>query len=135
MTLFEMYIADSWALVGLIWVIQLVHYPSFKFISKDNFLDFHRHHTLSISLIVMPLMLLELGLSIWIGFENGFASQTVIPLILVTLIWLSTFFIQIPIHQKLGNGKDEILIRKLVKTNWIRTVLWTLKGFFISFIL
>ena len=47
---------------------------------------------------------------------------------LVVLIWLSTFTLQVPIHKKLQSGKDKTLIRRLLKTNWIRTVAWSMKA-------
>lgn len=122
----------SWALFGLIWVIQLVHYPTFEFVDSTNFLAFHQHHTKTITLIVMPLMLGELGLSIY--FVKQQSSIYLGPLILVGLIWLSTFFIQVPIHHTLGAGKDSFLIQKLVNTNWIRTILWTIKAVWVSYL-
>ena len=123
----------TWALVGLIWVIQLVHYPTFKFIAKDDFLAFHQHHTQSITFIVMPLMLAEIGLAFYLAQQQEWAMIWFIPLILVLLIWLSTFLIQVPIHQQLGTGKDSFLIERLVLTNWIRTILWTIKAIWISY--
>ncbi|MEL6868082.1 MAG: hypothetical protein AAFP19_26910, partial [Bacteroidota bacterium] len=110
-------LSTSWALFGLIWTIQLSHYPSFSYIDIQQFNDFHGHHTRSITLIVMPLMLLELGLSIWMA--RSFDMLWLIPLIMVILIWASTFFIQIPLHNQLASGKDMAAIKQLVQTNWI----------------
>jgi len=121
----------SWALFSLIWVVQLVHYPAFEFVDSQRFLDFHQHHTSSITLIVMPLMLTELGISIYLAKQQP--SIYLAPLILVVLIWLSTFLIQVPIHNALGNGKDSFLIQKLINTNWIRTILWTIKAIWVSY--
>lgn len=123
----------SWALFGLIWVIQLVHYPAFEFVDSQNFLAFHQHHTSAITFIVMPLMLIELGLSIYLGQHYQWNTVYLIPLLLVLIIWLSTFFIQVPLHNTLGNGKDSDLIQKLVNTNWIRTILWTIKAIWVSY--
>ena len=122
----------SWILVGLIWVIQVVHYPTFEFIDNANFLAFHQHHTTAISLIVMPLMIAEVGLGIYLVKQHP--STYIGPLILVALIWLSTFLIQVPIHNALGEGKDSFLIQKLVNTNWIRTIMWTIKAIWVSYL-
>lgn len=122
----------SWALFGLIWVVQLVHYPTFEFVDSQNFLAFHQHHTSAITLIVMPLMLAEVGLGIYLTKQHP--SIYLGPLILVGLIWLNTFLIQVPIHNALGNGKDSFLIQKLVHTNWIRTILWTIKGIWVGYL-
>ncbi len=122
----------SWALFGLIWVVQLVHYPSFHYVDPDRFVAFHRHHTRSISFIVLPLMLVELGLGAVLVWQSDLDWKYITALIIVGLIWASTFLIQVPDHNALGKGKDDSLIARLVKTNWIRTVLWTLKALWLS---
>jgi len=123
---------------GLIWTIQLVHYPSMRFVSRDKFELFHSFHQLRISIIAMPLMAIELITSIILfmqNIENESSLIFKINLIIVTLIWFSTFFIQVPLHQKLSKGKKNSLIDKLVLTNWFRTVLWTLRSILIIFFL
>ena len=130
-----LYFAVSWALVGLIWVIQLVKYPAFHFVDASRFAEYHLHHEKSITAIVLPLMVLELVLSFLLGINSNWEIYHLISLIIVLAIWLSTFLIQIPIHRILENGKDDQAIDQLVRTNWIRTFLWTLKGilFFLVF--
>ena len=129
----QIYFAVSWALVGLIWVIQLVKYPAFHFIDPSRFIEYHNHHTRSITIIVMPLMMVELALSGWLLWKIGWSVDYWIPAVAVAAIWVSTFTLQIPQHQILENGKDKKAINKLVRTNWIRTVLWTLKGLWLMF--
>ena len=55
-----------------------------------------------------------------------------LSMILLIIIWLSTFFIQVPIHNKLLDEPSNYLT-KLVRTNWIRTVLWTVKAMMIIY--
>lgn len=121
MAVFELLI--SFALVVLIWIIQILHYPSFRFIEKEIFPSFEQFHTKRISYIVIPLMLSELFLSI--------IDPKPFVLSLLILIWGSTFFIQVPCHEKLKNGFDENVISRLIFTNWIRTILWTIKFIFL----
>lgn len=112
-------------LVGLIWIIQCVHYPSFGFIEKhrDNF---HVFHVRSITPIVAPLMVFELLISVFLFHKNlNFFFGAM--LLLVILIWLSTFLIQIPFHEKIKDEWNEKKINSLVRSNWIRTILWSLK--------
>ena len=118
----------SFIAVGLIWTIQLVHYPSMSFISKDKFPEYHNFHSIRISILAMPLMLAELVTSIMLWYQNfNNAIQTVflINLIIVVLIWLSTFLIQAPLHNVLSKEKNKEKLSKLICTNWIRTILWT----------
>ena len=126
------HLLTSWALFGLIWTIQLSHYPAFQFICEKDFSAFHQHHTSSITLVVMPLMLLELGMVGWQAYQSSWNWIWVITLLLVVAIWASTFFIQIPLHGKLEAGKDLEVIKELVKTNWIRTILWSIKAIWVS---
>ena len=86
----------------------------------------------------MPLMAIELITTIILFMQNIDNESSLIfkiNLIIVILIWFSTFFIQVPLHQKLSKGKKNSLIDKLVLTNWFRTVLWTLRSILIIFFL
>ena len=123
----------SWALFALIWVIQLTHYPAFKYIAENQFQFFHQHHTKSISLIVIPLMLAEISLSLWLAIQHHNNWLYPVLLLLVIGVWASTFLIQVPIHNALVNGKDLKLIENLIKSNWIRTLLWTAKAILITY--
>ncbi len=126
-------LAISWILVGLIWTIQLVHYPSFAYIDQQVFQIFHQHHTSSILLIVMPLMLLELGLAFYLAQHYNWQLVFLVSLIVVVLIWMSTFFVQVPLHNALEIEKDINIIQKLVTTNWFRTILWTGKAIWLTY--
>ncbi len=118
---------SSFALFGLIWTVQLVHYPTFLYVSEGEFSKFEDFHKKAITLIVMPLMLLELlsatGL---LYFEYN--TIHLINFVIVTLIWMSTMFISVPLHNDLSDGKNEKSIEKLISTNWIRTILWSIKS-------
>lgn len=123
--------AISWGLFVLIWMVQVVHYPSFAYIDAKQFEAFHQHHTRSISYIVLPLMLLELGIAGILALQHTFHWTYFVPLGFVLLIWASTFLIQVPDHNSLAAGKELSKIKHLVETNWIRTILWTLKAFWL----
>jgi len=121
----------SFIAVGLIWTIQLVHYPSMKFIPKERFVEYHNFHSIRISFLAMPLMLTELGTSLMLFYQNyNNAIQTIflINLVIVVLIWLSTFLIQVPLHNALSKEKQSEKLSKLIYTNWIRTILWTARS-------
>ena len=126
LTLIFFQLLITFGLVILIWVIQILHYPSFIFYKEQNFSSAMKFHQLRITLITLPLMITELALSAFIFYKSQNIFST-FSLILVGLIWISTFFIQVPLHEKLLKKMEPIIISRLVKTNWIRTVLWTLK--------
>ncbi len=116
----------TFGLFVLIWIIQILHYPSFFFYEEEDFSEAMISHQRGISFITIPLMLTELFVTGWIFYKTPDVYSSV-SIFLVFLIWLSTFFIQVPLHEKLLEGKSLILIERLVLTNWIRTFLWSLK--------
>jgi ABC-type microcin C transport system permease subunit YejB len=54
---------------------------------------------------------------------------------LLAIIWASTAFLQVPIHNALTNGFDAQAHARLVDTNWIRTLAWTARGIFALYFL
>lgn len=122
-------LASSLFLAGLIWTIQIVHYPIFHRLETDNFADHIHFHKGAISLLVVPVMTLELGTSAWLSW---FASSNLIyhqaGFVIVLLIWLITFSVQVPIHSKLSLSRNVSAINRLIKTNWLRTFLWSVKA-------
>ena len=112
-------------LTGLIWTIQLVHYPAFHFVSS-NFLSFHDFHSRRITWIVAPLMVTELwtgGALIWLAKESFYIANFAG----IIVIWIVTIFLSIPQHKILSLRRDELAIKKLVSSNWPRTILWTIR--------
>lgn len=117
----------SFNMLGIILIIQFVHYPSFIFIDKSQFQSFEKNHSRKISFIVAPLMMAELLIALILSFDNPSLIQNSISIITI-LICLSTFLISVPIHKRLLAGYSKELIEILIKTNWIRTILWIIKS-------
>ena len=120
-------------MVGVIWVIQLVHYPSFHFIDIKQYTTFQRFHMSRISYVVIPAMLTELFTLILIIISMDQIDTLVLAsAILLIFIWLITAVFFSGVHQKLTLGYDQTVVDKLVKLNWGRTLLWTLRLLLIS---
>jgi riboflavin synthase len=77
-------------------------------------------------------MLAELILSIWWVISDDYSAVSVSAGVFVLIVWLSTFVLQVPIHNRLKAGKEDREIRHLVATNWIRTAAWSLKAVVVS---
>ncbi len=120
-------------LVAIIWIIQLLHYPSFRFVDTDKASAFHEFHTRSITPIVAPLMVIELVI-VSLNLYHHLSMINMLLFSIVTVIWCSTFLIQVPIHAKLTTNYSSMLIDRLIKTNWIRTFCWTAKLLLITYI-
>ena len=122
----------SSVMTGIIWVIQIVHYPSFHFIEKELYTAFQKFHMNKISIIVMPIMLAELITGIMLLFDKSSKSFFLITsLIILILIWAITGVFFSKVHSKLIFGYEELVVNQLVVMNWIRTLLWTLRLFFL----
>ena len=125
-------LAVSWGLLILIWLVQLIIYPGFHRITSDDFISYHRWYVIRISAVVLPLMIAELGITIRWVLSSDDSPASVSTIFLVFIIWLSTFALQVPIHNRLKKGKDSTQIQRLVTTNWIRTAAWSLKAAIVS---
>ena len=126
-------ILSCYFMTGVIWIIQIVHYPSFKFIEFKQFLNFQKFHTQMITFVVAPMMVLEIFTAFYLLVVNDFSTYWTIHIVLLIAIWLCTAFLSVPIHNLLA--KPHItdverlqLVKLLVKTNWPRTLLWSLRS-------
>jgi hypothetical protein len=121
--------AVTWYLVGLIWLVQLVQYPMFAYLDRSQFAQAHAFHSSAIGIVVAPPMLLELALAVWIVFQEGRGWLGWAALALVLIVWASTFFVIVPMHEQLGTrGFDAEVHRRMLAWNWVRTIAWTLRG-------
>ncbi|MEW4567738.1 hypothetical protein AB1L88_07715 [Tautonia sp. JC769] len=115
-------------MTGLIWLVQVVHYPLLVEVSPGAFGRYHAEHVRRIGPVVGPAMLAELvsaaGLVVLLppGTPGWLA---VAGLIVAGLTWVVTAAVQVPLHRRLALGFDAGRCRSLVRGNWVRTVLWS----------
>ena len=115
-------------MTGVIWVIQIVHYPSFHFIEKELYTAFQKFHMNKISIIVIPIMLAELITGMMLFLDKSYKSPLlIISVIILVLIWLTTGVFFTKAHNELITGYQQAVVNQLVVMNWIRTSLWTLR--------
>lgn len=131
MILWCIHLAATWFMVGLIWVIQLVHYPLFAGVGRGEFMAYHADHNKLITMIVMPVMLTELISAVALALNPPARFHVALLWLSVALVgiaWLTTAFASVPAHGVLSAGFDLQAHRSLVLTNWIRTIAWSAKG-------
>jgi hypothetical protein len=119
-------------MAGVIWFVQLVHYPLFDRVGEREFGCFEREHVRRTTWIVAPLMIAEASSAIGLVllfWSSPYRGLLLLGLLLLVVIWASTAFIQVPCHRKLNKGLDLSVVQRLVWTNWIRTTAWTARGF------
>ena len=113
------------AMLVFLWLVQIIIYPSFKNISKESFLNWHKSYQTKVCLIMGPIMLLQIY-GITIDLIDTIGPITLIRFVLLILSWLLTVMISVPLHKKIESNNDlEQSIDKLIKTNVPRTLTWT----------
>lgn len=115
------------SMTAVIWLVQILIYPNFRFIPRSSFKEFHEFHSRRITWIVAPAMLTELATGVALLYLK---TQTAYALNLVSILvtWLLTMFVSVPIHNALGTQlQNAKLIEKLIWTNWFRTTAWTIR--------
>ena len=122
--LFNLFISSF--MFGVIIVTQIVNYPLLLDFFKFDLEILHKSYVNKISIIVIPFMLLELFIALYLVYNDTYLSYTNLGLLII--IYLSTFFIQVPIHDKIKYNTNIRLLKKLISSNWIRTSSWFLKS-------
>ena len=118
-------------MLGVILMVQLVHYPLFRHVGTAGYETYQAEHMRRISWIVGPAMTVELATAVWIvvALPGGVPPWMAwAGLGLVVLLWGTTGLVHVPLHTRLTDGFDAETHRRLVRTNWVRTVAWALRA-------
>lgn len=109
----------------VLWIVQLVIYPSFLRLQPMEIVEWHRTYTFRISFVIMPCMLTQLAIGVARAYmEPSEMNITYLSLVLIT--WTLTFFVSVPLHNKVSRGEGSAeVFQSLVRTNWPRTLLWS----------
>lgn len=129
--LLALHAAATLLMSGLAWFVAVVHYPLMAEVGGPEFPRYERLHRQRTTWLVAPLMLTEAGLAVWLAvfpppavalWQVGAAAA------LLAAIWLSTFAVQVPLHERLSHGFDAAAHRRLVVTHYGRAAAWTLRS-------
>ncbi len=132
--LFSVHLFLSLYMLGVIWFVQMIHYPMFLHFSCNESVNPFAHHQSKATSLALPMILelVSIALLAFMPYPNF--MSVLILLVLTLLIWLSTFTLQVPAHKALKNEKSEQVIHRLIWTNWFRTGLWSLKAIYLFFL-
>jgi hypothetical protein len=123
-------------MLGTIWFVQVVHYPLMRYVPPEDYPAFEGAHMRRTTWVVAPAMLLELGTGLGLLVWNVVSAPlAAVNLGLIGALWLSTFLAQAPTHEKLRRGFDPRLHRYLVRSNWLRTLVWSLRAVLLGLML
>lgn len=124
-------VGSTLAMVGLIWFVQVVHYPLFSQVGRDQFRRYEMDHQRLTMWVVAPLMLLEMISAlvlIWWRPPGIGTPSVYLGVFLTVSIWLMTYAIQVPQHASLLLSYNAVIHQRLVRDNWYRTVAWSSRG-------
>ena len=136
-------------MTGVIWIVQVVHYPLFAKVGAEGYGEYQEAHMKRITWVVLPAMGIELisGLALffpqmqdslhWVNLGGALTLNTRLlwfNLLGLLLIWASTGLLQVPQHTKLLNGFEKPAYHKLVRWNWIRTILWSMRVYLLFYL-
>ena len=125
------HLASTLFMVGIIWTVQIVHYPLMALVGTDRFVDYERAHSPRMAAVVMLPWTLQ-GLTVAgliVATPEGVAPALVWAAAVAAAVpVLVTILASVPAHSRLAEGFDGRVHRRLVMTNWIRTAGWTAHG-------
>lgn len=136
--IFVINVASTWFMTGLIWFVQVVHYPLFSYSAGDKFQEFEVKHCDLTGTVVVPAMVTELMSSfalalLWTGQQRWLLW---LNFVLLCIIWICTATLSVPCHSRFcSSGYSGAVLSFLVGTNWIRTILWTGRGIILAILL
>lgn len=122
----------SGAMCGVIWFVQVVHYPLFARGDGPASAGYALENQSRTGRVVIPFMLVE-GLAAaaiaWRPPQGVPFTVAIAGVAMVAALWLSTAFVQMPQHARLAaEGHAPAVVARLVRSNWLRTALWSARA-------
>lgn len=123
--------ASALVLIGIIWTVQVVHYPLMAVVGRERFVAYEAAHAPRMAAVVMLPWTMQGLTTLWLLLARpaGVATSSVaIAAVTAALPVAATAAWSVPAHVRLAEGFDEATHARLVRTNWIRTWSWTAHG-------
>jgi hypothetical protein len=121
----------TWMMVGVIWFVQLVHYPLLAVVPVESASTVALDHQRRTAWVVMIPMTVEgfstlalmkwvpEGVATWMPWANG---------VFLAIALGCTVLLSVPRHARMAENPTPTIGRELVLTNWPRTIAWTICG-------
>lgn len=122
--------AATWAMVGFIWTIQLLVYPIMRRVPAPAFVAYEQFHQRRVVTVLAPFAVAEVVAAAALAFvDTGVpAGWWLTGGALLAALWISTGAFYAPLHGRLAAGFDPALHTRLVRSNWARTIAWSVRG-------
>lgn len=126
---------STWTMVGVIWFVQVVHYPLLAVVPVESAASVAVEHQRRTGWVVGAPMALE-----------GVTTLALLVLVPEGVAWFvpwlagiplavalgATIFLSVPRHERMAREPDAQVGKELVSTNWVRTIAWTARGFIVG---
>ena len=111
-------------MTGVIWVVQVVHYPLFAAVGRPGWHAYEAAHRRRITAVVGPVMLAQAVVAVALVADRpGLPAALNLGLALGLLAATVTLFGAL--HARLERGWDGAAHRRLLRLNAVRAAAWT----------
>lgn len=128
-------LVSTWTMVGVIWFVQIVHYPLLSTVPVESASSVAVEHQRRTGWVVGAPMLLE-----------GVTTLLLLVMVPTGVAWFvpwlagiplavalgATIFLSVPRHERMAKQPDAKVGRELVTTNWVRTIAWSVRGVIVA---
>lgn len=124
-------VAAAWTMVGIIWFVQVVHYPLLAVVPSESARETALEHQSRTSRVVMAPMAVEGVTTLWLMFDRPVDVPWWLAWsggVCVAVALACTVLLSVPRHGRMATEPTRDVARQLVTTNWPRTIAWTAHG-------
>jgi hypothetical protein len=118
-------------MTGVIWFVQWVHYPLLAKVPVDRAVETAIDHQRRTGQVLAIPMAVEGFTTLGLLISRPESVQIFWPwfgAVLLAVALGSTVFVSVPLHAKMATNPTADVGRRLVVTNWPRTIAWSLRA-------
>ncbi len=118
-------------MTGVIWFVQWVHYPLLAQVPVDRAVETAVEHQRRTGQVLAIPMAVEGFTTLGLLISRPESVQIFWPwfgAVLLAVALGSTVFVSVPLHAKMATNPTADVGRRLVVTNWPRTIAWSLRA-------
>jgi hypothetical protein len=128
----------TWTMVGVIWFVQIVHYPLLAVVPVESAASTAVEHQRRTGFVVGLPMAVEGITTLMLLWRQPDGVSVWLPWVAAVLLAValgSTVLLSVPRHERMARQPDAKVGRELVITNWPRTIAWTARGVLVAIML
>lgn len=122
--------AAAWVMAGVIWFVQIVHYPLLAGLRHDVSATSAEHRWRTTVVVALPMGVQGVACLVLLVAppEGVWALGPWLGAALLAVSFVVTALVSVPLHVRMTETGDLEAARRLVVTNWWRTAAWTGHG-------